>query len=68
LGHWAGLLAGKRKEEEGLLAWKWLRAKRIEEWERERGRGEEGFSFKFSFKFIFQTFKLQSNKIHAFES
>jgi hypothetical protein len=38
---------------------------------RERGRGEEkGFPFllKFLFKFIFQTFKLQSNKIHAFES
>jgi hypothetical protein len=38
LGHWAGLLARERKEKEGLLAWKGLRAKRIGERERERER------------------------------
>jgi hypothetical protein len=66
LGHWAGLLARERKEKEGLLAWKGLRAKRIGERERE---GEKGLSFFFqiSFKFIFQTFKLQSNENHAFK-
>jgi hypothetical protein len=60
---------GEEKEEEGLLAWEWLRAKR-EEREREMGRLEKrkregegegkGFSFfllNFLFKFVFQTFK-----------
>jgi hypothetical protein len=42
LGHWAGLLARERREKEGLLAWKGLRAKRIGERERE---GEKGLSF-----------------------
>jgi hypothetical protein len=69
---WAVLLARlrKRKRPAGLG---WLRAKR-EEREREMGRlwirerREERFSFFFLFNFIFQTFKLQSNKIHAFGS
>jgi hypothetical protein len=50
LGHWAGLLARERREKEGLLAWKGLRAKRIGERERE---GEKGLSF-FFFSNFFQ--------------
>jgi hypothetical protein len=52
----------KRKRPAGL---DWMRAKKMKG---EGERGEEGFAFfkKNSFKFIFQTFKLQSNKIHAF--
>jgi gluconate kinase len=41
----------RQKKEEGLLAWEWLRAKRIEEWERERER-RRGFFLKKNF---FQT-------------
>jgi hypothetical protein len=67
LGHWAGLLARERKEKEGLLAWKGLRAKRIGERERE---GEKGLSF--FFKFLSNSFFKHSNsnqtKIHAFKS
>jgi hypothetical protein len=50
----SGLLACGLKEEKG----------------REREGEGKGFFFllNFLFKFIFQTFKLQSNKIHAFES
>jgi hypothetical protein len=59
---------GKRKWPAGLKACG-LKEEKGRERERERWRGK-GFClfFKISFKFIFQTFKLQSNKIHAFES
>jgi hypothetical protein len=70
--NWADARARKEKKENGL----WpgcLRAEVGPAGEmRERERGRKGFlfffSFKLLFKFIFQTFKLQSNKIHAFES
>jgi hypothetical protein len=56
-GLWPGCLRA-----EGLLG---RREKRKRE-----GEGKRVFLFllNFLFKFIFQTFKLQSNKIHAFES
>jgi hypothetical protein len=54
---WPGMVAGQKRrkgERDGPAVDK-------------RERREERFSF-FLFKFIFQTLKLQSNKIHAFES
>jgi hypothetical protein len=60
---WAVARAG---EKERPLAWNGCGPK-IEERERERERRRKGFPF--SFKISFQiTFKLQSNKLHAFES
>jgi hypothetical protein len=65
----------KRKGPAGLV---WLRAKKRRKGERDgpagekkkRGRGKRVFLFllNFLFKFIFQTFKLKSNRIHAFKS
>jgi hypothetical protein len=69
--NWAVCVRARRRK--GL----WPDCLRVESllgrWEKEKERErerEKGFLFllKFLFKFIFQTFNLQSNKIHAFES
>jgi hypothetical protein len=64
---WAVAHAGKRKRK-GLPAWVGCGPKVKGDRDREREKGFFPFSFKFSFQIYFQTFKLQSNKIHSFES